>query len=150
MDDTTFLRNILLNPEDDALRLVYADWLDERGDPRGELLRLLVHVFRRDADTPTPTTVKISRLIRNLGDAISKDWLASVSRGWIEFCHMKGNVNCPGRWERLASTNVPSIRRCEECGHDVWFCCTDTEEAKALQSRPSWHPIVKAATMKSE
>jgi uncharacterized protein (TIGR02996 family) len=31
---------ILRNPDDDGPRLVYADWLLERGDPRGELIRL--------------------------------------------------------------------------------------------------------------
>lgn len=36
------LQAILDNPEDDALRLVYADWLEERGDPRGEFIRVQV------------------------------------------------------------------------------------------------------------
>jgi uncharacterized protein (TIGR02996 family) len=39
MDDAGFLQAILAAPEDTALRLVYADWLEERGDPRGEYLR---------------------------------------------------------------------------------------------------------------
>jgi uncharacterized protein (TIGR02996 family) len=34
------LRQICAAPEDDAPRLVYADWLIERGDPRGELIHL--------------------------------------------------------------------------------------------------------------
>src|SRR3954471_3113148 len=39
-DDHAFLRAIAQAPHDDAPRLVYADWLDECGDPRGEYLRL--------------------------------------------------------------------------------------------------------------
>jgi len=39
MDDASLLQAILAAPEDAALRLVYADWLEERGDPRGEHLR---------------------------------------------------------------------------------------------------------------
>jgi uncharacterized protein (TIGR02996 family) len=39
-NDEGFLRAIQKNPEDDAFRLVYADWLEERGDLRGEYLRL--------------------------------------------------------------------------------------------------------------
>jgi len=36
-----FLQAILSDPEDDARRLVYADWLDENGDPeRAELIRV--------------------------------------------------------------------------------------------------------------
>jgi uncharacterized protein (TIGR02996 family) len=39
MGDEAFLRAILASPEDAAPRLVYADWLEEQGDPRAELLR---------------------------------------------------------------------------------------------------------------
>jgi len=39
-EDEAFLRAILPAPEGSALRLVYADWLEERGDPRAEYLRL--------------------------------------------------------------------------------------------------------------
>jgi uncharacterized protein (TIGR02996 family) len=39
-DDHGFLRNLLASPGDGALRLVYADWLEERGDPRAKYLRL--------------------------------------------------------------------------------------------------------------
>lgn len=35
-----FLKDILANPDQDAPRLVYADWLEEQGDPRGEFIRV--------------------------------------------------------------------------------------------------------------
>jgi uncharacterized protein (TIGR02996 family) len=35
-----FLPSILERPDDDIPRLVYADWLEERGDPRGAFIRL--------------------------------------------------------------------------------------------------------------
>ncbi|HVK09257.1 MAG TPA: TIGR02996 domain-containing protein [Gemmataceae bacterium] len=38
-DDEAFIRAIVSAPGDDAPRLVYADWLDERGDRRGAYLR---------------------------------------------------------------------------------------------------------------
>jgi uncharacterized protein (TIGR02996 family) len=38
--DTPFLEAIKAAPSDVASRLVYADWLEERGDPRGELIRV--------------------------------------------------------------------------------------------------------------
>src|SRR5262249_38868583 len=40
MGEDPFLAAIRANPDDNAVRLVYADWLQERGDPRGEFLRL--------------------------------------------------------------------------------------------------------------
>ena len=34
------LAAIIEDPDDDAPRLVYADWLQAQGDPRGELMQL--------------------------------------------------------------------------------------------------------------
>jgi uncharacterized protein (TIGR02996 family) len=41
-----FLRAIRAEPEDEALRLIYADWLEENGDPRGEFIRLQCELTR--------------------------------------------------------------------------------------------------------
>lgn len=40
MNDSEFLKAIEAAPANPVPRLVYADWLDEPGDPRGELLRI--------------------------------------------------------------------------------------------------------------
>jgi uncharacterized protein (TIGR02996 family) len=40
MDEHAFHSAMLDDPADVLLRLAFADWLDEQGDPRGELLRL--------------------------------------------------------------------------------------------------------------
>ena len=45
-----FLDSLIASPKDAAPWLVYADWLDERGDPRGEYLRL-VHDLARSPTT---------------------------------------------------------------------------------------------------
>jgi uncharacterized protein (TIGR02996 family) len=39
-DEEALLAAIEQDPDDDATRLVYADWLEEQGDIRGEYLRL--------------------------------------------------------------------------------------------------------------
>jgi uncharacterized protein (TIGR02996 family) len=39
-EENAFLESIRSNPRDRLPRLVYADWLDERGDERAEFLRL--------------------------------------------------------------------------------------------------------------
>jgi uncharacterized protein (TIGR02996 family) len=39
LSDDVFLRAILADPADDAPWLIYADWLEERGDPRAALYR---------------------------------------------------------------------------------------------------------------
>ena len=38
--EAQFLSGIQLAPSDTTRRLVYADWLEERGDPRAELVRI--------------------------------------------------------------------------------------------------------------
>jgi uncharacterized protein (TIGR02996 family) len=50
-DRAAFLRAIAETPEDDLPRLVYADWLDERGDPeRAEFIRLQCELARLPTD----------------------------------------------------------------------------------------------------
>lgn len=44
--ERALLAGIVANPDDDAPRLVYADWLLERGDARGEFIRLDVEYTR--------------------------------------------------------------------------------------------------------
>ncbi len=38
--EDAFLHDILAHPDDDAPRLIFADWLDEHNDPRGEFIRI--------------------------------------------------------------------------------------------------------------
>lgn len=48
-----FLRQIRENPDDDALRLVFADWLDENGDPeRAEFIRAQIELSRTEHLAP--------------------------------------------------------------------------------------------------
>lgn len=55
-DDPAFVRTIAASPDDDAPRLVYADVLDETGDPvhaaRAEFIRVQVEKARLVPDTP--------------------------------------------------------------------------------------------------
>jgi uncharacterized protein (TIGR02996 family) len=46
------LGDIKANPDDDALRLILADWLEEQGDPRGEHVRLQCQLARMEEDDP--------------------------------------------------------------------------------------------------
>lgn len=38
-DERPFVQAILEEPDDEGARLIFADWLEERGDPLGEFLR---------------------------------------------------------------------------------------------------------------
>jgi uncharacterized protein (TIGR02996 family) len=49
--DEGFLEAIVADPEDDVVRLVYADWLDDHGRPeRAEFIRLQIELARLRAD----------------------------------------------------------------------------------------------------
>jgi uncharacterized protein (TIGR02996 family) len=49
--EQAFLEAMLEQPRDLALRLIFADWLEDQDDPRGELLRLS-HLLTQDTDQP--------------------------------------------------------------------------------------------------
>ena len=76
-----FLRAICDNPADDAPRLVYADWLDEHGDPeRAEFIRLQVGQARRHDEFA-------SHRISTLLDRSAATWLRELRQfrgvGWV-------------------------------------------------------------------
>ncbi|MBL8796922.1 MAG: TIGR02996 domain-containing protein [Planctomycetia bacterium] len=50
--DPALLQAILEQPADDQLRLIYADWLDERADPRGEFIRVQLALAGLKHDDP--------------------------------------------------------------------------------------------------
>ncbi|MEO2089003.1 MAG: TIGR02996 domain-containing protein [Gemmataceae bacterium] len=74
-EDEAFIRKIVDSPGDDLPRLVYADWLDERDDPRGAYLRAEVEW----AKTRQTTGFLVLRL-HGLADGLDPVWVARVSR----------------------------------------------------------------------
>jgi uncharacterized protein (TIGR02996 family) len=77
MSEDAFIRAVLASPEDASPRLIYADWLEERGDPRGEYLRLLCALDGRpEAD---PQAVKLRKRLRALERSIDPRWRARFS-----------------------------------------------------------------------
>ncbi|MEI4884076.1 TIGR02996 domain-containing protein, partial [Klebsiella pneumoniae] len=78
-------------PTDDATRLVYADWLEERGDPvsltKAEFLRLTAQLATNPG-TKAQRKAKRKRL-QELAADLDTDWLAVVSRLPVENCRKK-------------------------------------------------------------
>ena len=74
LHEDAFLQAIREAPEDDTPRLVYADWLEERADPRAEYLRLEARareVLPGRADLPG-----LRRRVRELGAQLPPWWVA--------------------------------------------------------------------------
>jgi uncharacterized protein (TIGR02996 family) len=51
-EEDAFVQNIVANPQDAKLKLVYADWLEERGDSRSKYLRLDVEFSQISEQEP--------------------------------------------------------------------------------------------------
>ena len=74
-DEEAFLASIRRKPADNAIRLVYADWLEERGDEqRAEYLRALCSWI---ACHPAPDKRLITRE-RKLRKGLGRWWLARI------------------------------------------------------------------------
>src|SRR5262245_54066697 len=120
-DEDAFLRTILTDPGDAAVRLVYADWLEEQGDQRGEYLRLsgtYANLLMNEPpaltgqDPPTYRTRRAEWLkrkwltrarLRELCKTVPDDWVALVHQGPIRRFTDPGSLcnheDCPGLWE---------------------------------------------------
>jgi len=77
--EAEFLAEIYASPDDDGLRQVFADWLSERGDPRGELIVLQLAPEVSDAMRKRQAT-----LLNKHGEA----WAGPLDR----FLSKKGRV----------------------------------------------------------
>jgi uncharacterized protein (TIGR02996 family) len=71
MDESAFIAEVLAAPDDDAPRLVWADWLEEHGDPRAELIRTQCELSRTAFKNRRRTALEDveSRLLREHYDA---------------------------------------------------------------------------------
>jgi uncharacterized protein (TIGR02996 family) len=78
-DDAAFLSSIRAAPHDGTTRLVYADWLEERGDPRGELVR--VEEEMRKLPVFSDEFWQLKRRRNELRASAATDWLGALGYG---------------------------------------------------------------------
>jgi uncharacterized protein (TIGR02996 family) len=79
-DEQGFLETLAANPADDVTRLVYADWLDERGDPRDRYLRLEVELAGfAPAD---PRLASLEAELKQLRPGLSSEWCELAGKRW--------------------------------------------------------------------
>jgi uncharacterized protein (TIGR02996 family) len=76
--ELAFLRTILAYPEDDAPRLVFADWLDEHGEfARAEFIRLQIELYHA---TPEEDVRELQQREQELLRDNELRWNAVLSR----------------------------------------------------------------------
>jgi uncharacterized protein (TIGR02996 family) len=76
-----FLQAILEDPDDDTPRLIYADWLEERGDPRGEFIRLQCQLARMGQGDPRCPALQYQE--QQLLGAHRAEWLGPLPQGTV-------------------------------------------------------------------
>jgi uncharacterized protein (TIGR02996 family) len=75
-DERAFFRAISSKPLDRTVRLVYADWLEERNDPRAEFVRVQVQLSELPPDDPSRPAVEARE--QKLRAACPAYWLARL------------------------------------------------------------------------
>src|SRR5260370_26451208 len=79
--DEAFLQDIIAHPDDDAPRLIYADWLADHGQPeRAEFIRVECRSAAR------PLTARKWAALRKRAEPLGAVWVARVSRPPIGAC----------------------------------------------------------------
>lgn len=149
MTEGAFLRAIHAAPDDDVARLAFADWLEERGDARGELLRVATELEVLAISSPPARRERLARarrigqLTRRWRELIRPDyqpWLAGLHRGSLQCSGVLSEDeehagDCPGRWDRLPpEEGRPCARHCQTCGRWVWLCWSRQQAERAVRS----------------
>lgn len=134
-NEADLLAAVLAAPQDQQARLVYADWLEERGDPRADYLRLELEL----QSLPKMDTQyrKTQKQLRKLMQDVDRKWRLQVTQSKILACdvpHARDGLfsfECPRSWDGLRPTEDENVRYCEGCKQHVHFC-SSMQEAKAL------------------
>lgn len=111
---------VLADPDDDAPRLAYANWLTERGDPWGELIS--VQIARTRADTPVLETHERellealsppSRTYRRGFVEVLRSWSDDLDEQLVDTCvrelHIEGGSHRPDHGARIVAA-LPRMR----------------------------------------
>jgi uncharacterized protein (TIGR02996 family) len=151
--EDAFIQAILESPDDDGLRLIYADWLQERDDPRGELLRVATELEALERREPPPDVRGRLARVRRIADLhcrwrgvlplVDRNWFAILHRGELRCGEVRRDGACPGRWDRLPpGPDSPCARYCQACRRWAWLCWSASEVERAVRWWQVAAPVV--------
>jgi uncharacterized protein (TIGR02996 family) len=130
-DEDAFLARLRAHPDDEVSRLVYADWLDERGDvesaTKADFLRLESGL--KDTPPDTPARARLTARLRALAKHMPEPWKAAVARVPLDLCGLRWQFRCSLRWDQLEDTEQHWVRRCPMCEEPVYYS-SSIDEAK--------------------
>src|SRR5215468_10986107 len=111
MTDEAFQRTLAEAPNDDPTRLVYADWLEERGDVRASYLRAEVTLA---AASGGPEEAQFQARFLETAVGLPPEWLVAVSRPALG-----RRFALVGSW-RMEGVSVLLGRPSPDEADDVW------------------------------
>jgi uncharacterized protein (TIGR02996 family) len=88
--EDAFLDAIRQEPEDDAHRLIFADWLEEHGDPRAPFIRCQVLAEQRPLCDPQ--RLALEEEARDHLEAHRGEWLANLAGNAISWTFRRGFI----------------------------------------------------------
>jgi uncharacterized protein (TIGR02996 family) len=115
-----------------AMRLIYADWLEERGcTTQSEFLRAQVELMRSSPSDARFATA--GARLRELALSVDLEWRRAVALAPIEGCDdMRFDFVCPKTWQALTPiAGTGRSRFCDSCRRRVHYC-NDIADAQRL------------------
>lgn len=108
MRHTPFITSLMTDPQDDTVRLVLADWLDEQGDAtsvaRADLIRRMIE-WKNDPTSHTEENrLAIRDLVRDNAEAIFRQ-----DAGDALYEYFKENIDCSINSENFDPANHPTV-----------------------------------------
>ena len=81
-EEQAFRRDIIENPEDDAIRLIFADWLEDQGDSYADLIRVQCQLAKMDEFDDNYAELKVQeyRSLQLLKDRLPEEATTRRSR----------------------------------------------------------------------
>ena len=121
VDEAALLAAVYAKPADDAPRMVYADWLQDRGDPRGELiaLQLANRGGRMSAREKELVGTYGQQMLGTLAKKVKKSGL-KLERGFLARCTPFRDLDADPAWATVVEldgalpgpqTRTPVLRK---------------------------------------
>jgi uncharacterized protein (TIGR02996 family) len=141
-----FLGDIKEHPQEDGLRLIFADWLEEHGDPsdqpRAELIRCQIEFSRLSPEAPDRAVH--GRRARALQQKHGKAWLGPLESWLAHWSHQRGLLSVGLTASHLRSHALAALATTEAWAwvDEVYLTPAGDEDIARLGSGPLLSAIV--------
>ena len=137
MDEQTFIDAIHKDRDNDSLRLIYADWLDERADPRAEYLRVQLAVAKLSIDHPV--RAHVDETFAMYCSMLDPGWLRSVNLPQAQLG--SGECKCYGKSWGLHDAHVKLHGEVQDTRCVAWQKLVWTIDDAALLGVTRFSPL---------